>query len=87
MIRLPAAAFAVALFWAPLRAAPIPPVAVAGLVGLLLAAAGIATLRRGWTTAAACVFLTDYAGALWIAGGPPHIGGAAGFGLSLLFLL
>jgi hypothetical protein len=87
MIRLVAAAFAVALCGAPLRAAPIPPVILAGLVGLLLAAAGIATLRRGLTTAAACVFLTDYAAALWIAGGPPSIGGAAGFGLALLFLL
>jgi len=87
MIRLAATAFALALFWAPLRAAPRPAVAVTGLVAVLLAAAAIATLRRGLATAAACVFLTDYAVALWIAGGPSRIVGAAGFGLSLLFLL
>ena len=50
MIRLSAAAFALVLFWAPLRAAPIPAVVVTGLVGLLLAAAGIVTLRRGPVT-------------------------------------
>ena len=87
MIRLPAAACAAALFWVPFRAAPMLPVALTGLVGLLLAAAGIGTLRRGPATAAACVFLTDYAAALWIAGGPPSMGGAVTFGLSLLFLL
>jgi hypothetical protein len=87
MIRLAATACAVALFWAPLRLAPMPPVAVTGLAALLLAAGAVATLRRGLATAAACVFLIDYAAALWIAGGPARIGGAAGFGLALLFFL
>ncbi len=44
---------------------------------------GIAALWRSLLTAAACLFLTDHAAALWVAGAS----GAAGFGLSLLFLL
>ena len=86
MIRLPAVAFAVVLFVMPLLTAPIPPVAVTGLIGLLLAAVGIAALWRWPVTAAACVFLTDYAAALWVAGASVSAVGAAGFGLSILFL-
>jgi hypothetical protein len=87
MIRLAAAAFAVVLFVLPVLTAPIPAVMVAGVIGLLLAAVGIATLWRWPVTAAACVFLTDYAAALWLADAPLSVGGAAGFGLSLLLLL
>ena len=87
MIRLAAAGFAAVLFVLPVLTAPIPAVMVAGLIGLLLAATGIATLWRWPVTAAACFFLTDYATALWLADAPVSIGAAAGFGLSLLLLL
>lgn len=86
MIRFPAVAFAVVLFVVPLLTAPIPALAVTGLIGLLLAAVGIAALWRWPITAAACVFLIDYATALWVAGASVSLLGAAGFGLSLLFL-
>lgn len=86
MIRLPAVAFAVVLFVVPLLTAPIRAVAVTGLIGLVLASVGIAALWRWPVTAAACVFLTDYAAALWVAGASVSVVGAAGFGLSLLFL-
>jgi hypothetical protein len=86
LVRLHAAAFAVALFAVPLVTAPVRAIAVIGLIGLLLAAVGIATRWRWPITAAAAVFLTGYAAALWVADGPVGIGGAAGFGLALLFL-
>ncbi len=86
MIRPPAVAFAVVLFVVPLLTAPIPAVAVTGLIGLLLAAVGIATLWRWAVTAAACVLLIDHAAALWVAGASVSVVGATGFGLSLLFL-
>ena len=86
MIRLPAVVFAVVLFVVPLLTAPIRAVAVIGLIGLLLAAVGIAAFWRWPVTAAACVFLIDYATALWVAGASVSVVGAAGFGLSLLFL-
>ena len=87
MIRLPAAAFAGVLFVMPLLTTAIPAVAVTALIGLVLAAVGIATLWRWPVTAAACVFLIDYAAALWVAGASVSVVGAAGFGLSILFLL
>ena len=87
MIRLPAAAFTVVLFVVPLLTSPRPPVLVTGLVGLFLASVAIVGLWRGPATAAACVFLIDYAGALWMAGGSVSVGAAATFGLSLLLLL
>jgi len=87
MIRLAAAVCAAVLFVLPVLTATIPAVMVAGVVGLLLAAVGIVTLWRWPVTSAACVFLTDYAAALWLADAPVRIGGAAGFGLSLLLLL
>jgi hypothetical protein len=65
MIRLAAVLFALVLFVVPLLTAAMPAVAAAGLMGLLLAAVGIAGLWRWPVTAAACVFLTDYAAALW----------------------
>ena len=87
MIRLAATAFAIVLFVVPLVTAPIPPVAVISALGLLLAAVGIIALRRWPVTAAACVFLTNYAAALWIAGASVSVVSAAGFGLALLLLL
>jgi hypothetical protein len=87
MIRLAAATFAVVLFVVPLVTAPIPAVAVIGSLGLLLATVGIVALWRWPVTAAACIFLTDYAAALWIAGASVSVVSAAGFGLALLLLL
>ena len=87
MIRLPAAAFAVVLFVVPLLTAAKQVVTVTGAIGLLLAAVGIAGRWRWPVTAAACVFLTNYAGVLWVAGAPVSVTGAVGFGLSLLLLL
>ena len=87
MIRLAAAGFAAVLFVLPVLTAAVPAVTVAGLIGLLLAALGIATLWRWPVTSAACIFLTNYAAALWLADAPVSVGGGAGFGLSLLLLL
>jgi hypothetical protein len=82
MTRLLAAAFAVVLSAAPVLIMPVPAVSVIALGGLLLA-----TFWRWPITAAACVFLADYAAALWVAAGPVNVAGAAGFGLALLFML
>jgi hypothetical protein len=87
MIRLLAVAFAVVLSAAPVMIMPVQAVAVIALVGLLLVTVGVATFWRWPVTAAACVFLADYATALWATGGPVNIAGAAGFGLALLFML
>ncbi len=85
MMRLLAAASAGALFVLLLLTAPAG--AVAGVVGLLLAAVAIATLWRWLATAAACVFLIGYTTALWLESTPVSIAPALGFGLLLLFLL
>src|SRR2546422_5871035 len=87
MIRLLAAAFAVVLSAAPVLIMPVPAVAVIALGGLLLATVGVAAFWRWPVTVAACVFLADYAAALWVAAGPVNVAGAAGFGLALLFML
>ena len=87
MTRLPAAAFAVLLFTVPVLTAPVPAIMVVGVIGLLLAAVGIATLWRWPVTAAACVFLTGYAAALWVSDASGSVAGAVGVGLSLLLLL
>jgi hypothetical protein len=87
MIRLPAAILALVLFAIPLRLAPIKPLAVAGGLALLLAAVGIGGLWRWPVTAAACVFLLQYAGALWVVRGPVDVGSAVAFGLALVILL
>jgi xanthosine utilization system XapX-like protein len=87
MMRLLAAASAVALFVLLLLTTPAPAVALAGLVGLLLATVAIVALWRWLATAAACVFLIGYATAVWIESMPVSIGPALGFGLGLLFLL
>jgi hypothetical protein len=87
MSSLLAIAFAVVLFVIPLLTTPISAVASTGFVGLLLAVVAIVACWRWLATAAACVFLADYAAALWIAAMPVNVAGAAGFGLGVLLLL
>lgn len=86
-MRLLAAASAVALFVLLRLTTPALAVAVAGLVGLLLAAVAIVARWRWLATAAGCVFLASYATALWIESTPANIVPALGFGLVLFFLL
>ena len=87
MIRLAPALFAVALSGAPLLVAPVKVVGAAGLVGLLLAAAGIIASWRWPLTAASCAFLVEYALALLVADAPVNIVGAAAFGLGIVLLV
>jgi branched-subunit amino acid transport protein len=87
MIRASAAALALAAFAIPWSIAPVRPVALAGGVGLALAAAGIAPLWRWPALAAACAFLVEYAAALSLGRAPLGVGGALAFGLALLLLL
>jgi hypothetical protein len=87
MIRLLAALPALVLFAIPLHVAPIKPVAVVGGCALLLAAVGIGGLWRWPVTGAACVFLMQYAGALWTVQAPVDVASAMAFGLALLILL
>ena len=86
-MRLLAAASAVALFVLLRLTTPVPAVAVAGLVGLLLATVAIAARWRWFATAAGCVFLAGYSAALWIERVPVNVVPALGFGLALFFLL
>ena len=71
----------------PLLTAPMLAIAVVGAIALLLATAGIVTPWRWPVTAAACVFVTNYAAALWVASASVSIVGATGVGLALLVLL
>ena len=87
VVHLPSLAFAAVLFTVPALTARESIVAAAGSLGALLALLGAATLWRWPTTAAACVFLASYAGALWLAGARVDLGGALAFGLALLFML
>ena len=87
MMRLAAAASGVVLFVVTCLAAPIQVVAVPGVIGLLLTTLSLVTLWRWPVTAAACVFVSDYALALWVTGPSVSVVGAASFGLALLFLL
>jgi len=87
MMRLAAAGFAAAAFAVPLLTARPRALLVIDLFGLLLAALGIAMLWRWPVTAAACVFLVDYAAGLWLVSISPRVIGATVFGLSLLLLL
>jgi len=86
VIRLPAMVLAGILFAIPVLTAPMRVVTAIGVIGLLLAAVGVAGFWRWPLAAAACVFLTDYAVALWVTGAPFGVVGAVGFGLALLFL-
>jgi xanthosine utilization system XapX-like protein len=87
MMRLLAAAAALVLFALLRLTTPAAPVAVAGLVGLLLTAMAIAALWRWAATTAACVFLSGYAAALRIERAPVDVAPALGFGLALLLLV
>jgi hypothetical protein len=87
MIRLAAVVSAVVLLIVPVRTMPVHVVIVPASAGLLLAAFGIVMLWRWAVTVAACVFLTDYALALSLAGAPVGLVPAAGFGFALLGLL
>jgi hypothetical protein len=87
MIRIPAVVFALVLFAVPWVTAPVQPVVAGGSLGLLLAAVGIGGLWRWAVTGAACVFLIDYAGALWVARASVGFGSAVAFGLALLLLI
>jgi len=87
MIRLAAVVSAIVLLVVPLQAMPIHVIVVPGVVALLLAALGIVTLRRWPETAAACLFLVDYALALTVAGPSVSLTAAACFGVALLGLL
>ena len=86
-MRPAAASFAVVLFVVPCLTAPIQLVAVPGVIGLLLATLSLVTLWRWPVTAAACVFVSDYALALWVTGPSVSVVAAAIFGLALLLLL
>lgn len=87
MIRVPAAVFALVLFAIPWLTAPVRPILVIGVLGLVAAAVGIGGLWRWPVTAAACLFLLDYAAALWLARAPMRVDSAVAFGLALLLLL
>lgn len=87
MIRLASVALAIVLFLGPLLMVRARAVAVIGLVGLLLATAGIIAPWRWPVTGAACVFLVEYAVALWMVEASGSIVGAAAFGLAILLLL
>jgi hypothetical protein len=86
-MRVVAAILALALAVWPVVIAPVPPMASIAGVSLLVAAAGIVLLWRSIATAAACVFLVDYAAAVWLASEQVDIAGAAGVGLAVLFYL
>ncbi|HEV8439571.1 MAG TPA: hypothetical protein VGT40_15895 [Methylomirabilota bacterium] len=87
MIRLLAALFAAVVFVLPLLTMPARAVAVIGSLGLLFTAGAIVALRRWLGTAAACVFVAEYATAVWMGTASVHVVEAVGFGLALLFLL
>ena len=87
MIRAVATAAALVVFMVPLLATPTLPIAVPGGIALILAVAGIVVSWRWPVTAAACVFVIDYAAALLLAGPSVSVVGAALFGLALLILL
>jgi hypothetical protein len=80
-------AFALALFALTFRVAPIEPMAVIGLAGVLLIIVGMVMPWRWPIITAACVFTTNHALALWATDAPVGVLGAAGFGLAQLGLL
>ncbi len=61
--------------------------AVVGLAPLLLVAVGIAWRWRRPATAGACLFVADYALAIWVSGRPVNVLGAAAVGVIVLVLL
>ena len=87
MRHLPVPAFALALLALTFRVAPIEPMAVMGLDGVLLIIVGMVMPRRWPIITAACIFTTNHALALWATDAPVSVLGAAGFGLAQLGLL
>ncbi len=86
MRHVPVPAFALALFALTFRVAPIEPMAVIGLAGVLLAIVGTVMPWRWPVITAACIFTTNHALALWAVDAPVSVLGAAGFGLAQLGL-
>jgi len=80
-------AFAVVLFALTLRTAFIEPLIVIGVAALALVVVGLLLPWRWPFVAAACLFLTGHALALWGMDAPVDVPGGLGFGLALLFLL
>ena len=70
MIRVLAALMTLVSAALPVFSSPTRVVAAIGLVGVMLAAAAIIAYRRWPATAAACVFLVQYAGAVWLQPAP-----------------
>ncbi len=87
MRHLPVPAFALALLALTFRVAPIEPMAVIGLAGVLLIVVGMVMPWRWPIVTAACIFTTNHALALWATDAPVSFLGAAGFGLAQLGLL
>jgi hypothetical protein len=87
MIRGVAALLTGVVFVLPLLTSSVPLVTVIGLVAACLATVAIVARWRWAVTAAACVFLVEYAAALSVSAAPVDFVGAAGFGLALLLLL
>jgi len=87
MRHVPVPLFALALFALTFRVAPIEPMAVIGLAGVLLIVVGMVMPWRWPIISAACIFTTNHALALWATDAPVSVLGAAGFGLAQLGLL
>jgi hypothetical protein len=87
MMRVTVALVAIVLFALPLACAPGAPIVAIGLVGVILVTLGMATLWRWFVSAAACVFLVEYAAALWLAAAAVNVVMALGFGVGLFVLL
>jgi hypothetical protein len=87
MVRLAPAALACVAFAAPLLVARERPVALLGLLGLLLAAVGLIACWRWPITGAAGVFLLEYVLALLVAQASTSFVFSAGFGVTLFLLL
>jgi len=87
MRQVPVPAFALLLGVLTFRVAPIEPVVVIGLAGMLLVIVGMVMPWRWPIVTAACLFTTNHALALWAMDAPVSIFGAACFGLAQLGLL
>ena len=87
MIRLVTLSVAVALFFAAPVTTPHPSVIAGSALALVLAIVGIVTLWRWALTAAACLYLSAYAGARWLASASLDILSGAGVGVALVLLI
>ena len=70
MRHVPVPLFALALFALTFRVAPIEPMAVIGLAGVLLIVVGMVMPWRWPIISAACIFTTNHALALWATDAP-----------------